>query len=131
MLAIAATCMGSGLIAISFIRDFWVSVPFMYLTGIGMISQIACTNTILQTLVDEDKRGRVISLYVAAFVGMLPFGNLITGTLASAIGAPRTMLVTGILCVVASIVFATRLSRWRSFAYPIFIEREKAALNKT
>jgi len=131
MLAIAATCMGSGLIAISFIRDFWVAVPFMYLIGIGMISQIACTNTILQTLVDEDKRGRVISLYVAAFVGMLPFGNLITGTLASAIGAPHTMLVTGILCVVASIVFATRLSRWRSFAYPIFIEREKAALNKT
>ena len=131
MLAIAATCMGSGLIAISFIRDFWVAVPFMYLIGIGMISQIACTNTILQTLVDEDKRGRVISLYVAAFVGMLPFGNLITGTLASAIGAPHTMLVTGILCVVASIVFATRLSQWRTFAYPIFIEREKAALNKT
>lgn len=131
MLAVAATCMGSGLIAISFIRDFWVAVPFMYLIGVGMISQIACTNTILQTLVDEDKRGRVISLYVAAFVGMLPFGNLITGTLASAIGAPHTMLVTGILCVLASIVFASRLAQWRSFAYPIFIEREMTAAMKT
>lgn len=131
MLAIAATCMGSGLIAVSFIRDFWIAVPFMYLIGIGMISQIACTNTILQTLVDEDKRGRVISLYVAAFVGMLPFGNLITGSLASAIGAPHTMLVTGMLCVVASIVFASRLARWRTFAYPIFNEREKSALSKT
>ncbi len=131
MLAMAATCMGSGLIAISFIREFWVAIPFMYLIGIGMISQIACTNTILQTLVDEDKRGRVISLYVASFVGMLPFGNLITGTLASAIGAPRTMLVTGILCVLASLLFTSRLEQWRKFAYPIFIERESTPLAKS
>ncbi len=131
MLAMAATCMGSGLIAISFIREFWVAIPFMYLIGIGMISQIACTNTILQTLVDEDKRGRVISLYVASFVGMLPFGNLITGTLASAIGAPHTMLVTGILCVLASLAFTSRLAQWRTFAYPIFIEREGTPLAKS
>lgn len=131
MLAMAATCMGSGLIAISFIREFWVAIPFMYLIGIGMISQIACTNTILQTLVDEDKRGRVISLYVASFVGMLPFGNLVTGTLASAIGAPRTMLVTGILCVLASLLFTSRLEQWRKFAYPIFIERESTPLAKS
>ncbi len=103
----------------------------MYLIGVGMISQIACTNTILQTLVDEDKRGRVISLYVASFVGMLPFGNLITGTLASAIGAPHTMLVTGILCVLASLAFTSRLARWRTFAYPIFIEREGTPLAKS
>ncbi len=131
MLAMAATCMGSGLIAISFIREFWIAIPFMYLIGVGMISQIACTNTILQTLVDEDKRGRVISLYVASFVGMLPFGNLITGTLASAIGAPHTMQITGILCVFASIVFASRLKRWRTFAYPIFIEREGTSIAKS
>lgn len=127
MLALAATFMGTGLIAISFIENFWLAMPFMYLIGIGMISQIACTNTILQTLVDEDKRGRVISLYVAAFVGMLPFGNLITGSLASAVGAPYTMLITGILCVAASITFTSRLPQWRTFAYPIFAEREKSA----
>ena len=95
----------------------------MYLIGIGMISQIAVSNTLLQTLVDEDKRGRVISLYVASFVGMLPFGNLITGTLASTVGTPHTMLITGSLCVVASIVFSTHLRRWREFAYPILTLR--------
>ncbi|MGB5106802.1 MAG: MFS transporter [Candidatus Zixiibacteriota bacterium] len=126
MLAIASTCLGTGLIALSFIREFWIAMPFMYLIGIGMISQIAVSNTILQTLVDEDKRGRVISLYVAAHVGMLPFGNLITGTLASAIGTPFTMLITGSLCVVASIAFSTHLRRWREYAYPIFTLRSQS-----
>ena len=123
-LAIAAACMGTGLIAISYIKDFWLALPFMYLIGIGMISQIAVSNTILQTLVDEDKRGRVISLYVATFVGMLPFGNLLTGSLASAFGTPETMLITGSLCVGASLAFATQLKKWREHAYPILAERE-------
>jgi MFS family permease len=123
-LAIAAACMGTGLIAISYIKDFWLALPFMYLIGIGMISQIAVSNTILQTLVDEDKRGRVISLYVATFVGMLPFGNLLTGSLASAFGTPETMFITGILLVLASIAFTTQLKKWRAHAYPIFAERE-------
>ncbi len=123
-LAIAAACMGTGLIAISYIKDFWLALPFMYLIGVGMISQIAVSNTILQALVDEDKRGRVISLYVAAFVGMLPFGNLLTGSLASAFGTPETMFITGALCVAASLTFATQLKKWREHAYPIFTERE-------
>ena len=126
MLALASTCLGGGLIAISFIRDFWIALPFMCLIGIGMISQIAVSNTLLQTLVDEDKRGRVISLYVASFVGMLPFGNLITGTLASTVGTPHTMLITGSLCVVASIVFSTHLRCWREFAYPILALRSQS-----
>jgi MFS family permease len=123
-LAIAAACMGTGLIAISYIKDFWMALPFMYLIGIGMISQIAVSNTILQTLVDEDKRGRVISLYVATFVGMLPFGNLLTGSLASAFGTPETMFITGILLVIASIAFTTQLKKWREHAYPIIAEHE-------
>lgn len=126
MLALASTLLGSGLILLSFMREIHLALPFMYLIGVGMISQIAVTNTLLQTLVDDDHRGRVISLYVASFVGMLPFGNLLYGSLASGIGAPGTMLVGGLLCLLASAVFLTQLRGWREAAYPILHERAAA-----
>ncbi len=131
MLALASTLLGSGLILLSFMREFHFALPFMYIIGVGMISQIAVSNTLVQTLVDEDHRGRVISLYVACFVGMLPFGNLLTGSLASAIGAPLTLMVSGIVCVLASLIFMSRLHRWREAAYPILHARAAAATAPT
>ncbi len=127
MLAAASVLLGSGLILLSLMRDFKLALPFMFVIGVGMISQIAVSNTLVQTLVDEDHRGRVISLYVACFVGMLPFGNLLTGSLASAVGAPMTLLISGILCLVASLVFVSQLRRWREAAYPILNARADAA----
>ncbi len=125
VLAFASLVLGLGLIGVAESRQLSLSVGVMFFVGIGMMLQIAISNTLLQTLVDEEKRGRVVSLYVASFVGMLPFGNLLSGTVASAIGAPRTMLIWGVLCVVASLVFFTRLPQWRKSGYPM-LERQLA-----
>ncbi len=125
-LAGASLLLGLGLIGVSQSRVLYLSIGVMFFVGIGTMLQIAISNTLLQTLVDEDKRGRVISLYVASFVGMLPFGNLLSGTVASAIGAPMTMLIWGCICLVASTVFFTRLPNWRKHGYPM-IERQMAS----
>ena len=85
-----------------------------------MMLETASTNTILQTIVEEDKRGRVMSLYATAFVGMAPVGSLLAGTLASHIGAAHTVQVTGALCVVASLLFARQLPTLRAFVRPIY-----------
>lgn len=109
---VAAGIFGLGLMAFSLSRFFWVSLFFMLLSGFGMIVQHASTNTVLQTVVDEDKRGRVMSLYVMAFRGMAPFGSLLAGGLASKIGAPNTILVGGLSCILGSLLFAMNLPKW-------------------
>ncbi len=77
----------------------------MLVTGFGMMQGMTGSNTILQTLVDEKMRGRVMSYYTMAFVGMAPFGSLLAGALAHAIGAPRTVIVSGIACILGSMWF--------------------------
>lgn len=119
----ASLLIGIGLSGVALSRELSLSIGIMFFVGIGTMLQIAVSNTLLQTLVDEDKRGRVISLYVASFVGMLPFGNLISGTVASAIGAPTTMLIWGCLCIIASTIFFSRLPHWRKHGYPM-IEKQ-------
>ena len=69
-------------------RTLWVSLLLMLVCGFGMMQQMAASNTIIQTIVEDDKRGRVMSFYAMAFVGMAPFGSLLAGVLAHAIGAP-------------------------------------------
>lgn len=96
---------GIGLIALSQSQEFWISLPLMLLTGFGGMIQMASNNTILQTVVDDDKRGRVMSLYTMSFLGMATFGNLLAGVLASRIGAPGTILLGGIICILASFYF--------------------------
>ena len=80
VVVVATLIFGVGLIGFSLSRLFWLSLTFMVLTGFGMIVQMASTNTILQTLAEEDKRGRVMSLYTMAFMGMVPFGSLLSGS---------------------------------------------------
>ena len=89
-------------------------------TGFCMMTQMASTNTILQTIVDEDKRGRVMSFYSIAFQGSAPFGSLIAGAAASRIGAPRTLMIGGSLCVVGAIWFSTQLPKIRAIVRPIY-----------
>ncbi len=93
----AAAVFGAGLIAFSFCRTLWISLVLMLFTGFGMMVQIAASNTMLQTVVDDDKRGRIMALWVMCFMGMGPFGSLLAGTLARAIGAPATVMISGIL----------------------------------
>ena len=85
------------------------------------MQQMAASNTIIQTIVDEDKRGRVMSFYTVAFVGMAPFGSLLAGAMAHAMGAPRTVMVSGVCCMAGAIWFASRLKSIRQLIRPIYV----------
>jgi MFS family permease len=120
MLPIAAAVFGTGLIGFGLSRALWLSLPLMLLTGFGMMQGLTVSNTIIQTLVPEDKRGRVMSYYTAAFVGMAPFGSLFAGTLAAWIGAPRTVMLTGSCCIAGALWFWTQLKSIRKEMRPIY-----------
>lgn len=104
---------GIGLVAFSRSQVLWLSLVTTFLAGLGMMVQMASSNIILQTMVEDDKRGRIMSLYTAAFMGMAPFGNLFAGIFAARIGAPNTVLISGMFCLLGSLVFAGRLSLQR------------------
>jgi MFS family permease len=117
---LTAGAFGAGLIMFSFSRVIWLSLLLMVLTGLGFMVQMAVSNTILQTIVDEDKRGRVMSFYTMAFMGTAPFGSLLAGSVAERIGAPHTLLFGGIGCLLGSAWFATSLSELRRDVRPIY-----------
>jgi len=120
MLPIAALCFGAGLIGFGLSTSFLLSLALMLVTGFGMMQGLTASNTIIQTLVDERMRGRVMSYYTMAFVGMAPFGSLMAGALAHTIGAPRTVIVSGIACVAGGILFWMRLPKLRRQMRPIY-----------
>jgi len=105
----AAFLFGAGLIAFAVSRVFVVSTVIMLFTGCGMIVQMAASNTLIQTLVDDDKRGRIMSFYTMAFRGMVPFGSLLTGVLADKAGAPGALIIGGASCIAGSLWFVKRL----------------------
>src|SRR6516162_3286741 len=120
VIPIGAAVFGIGLVAFGFSRSLWLSIPLMFLTGFGMMQGVTTSNTILQTLVDEKMRGRVMSYYTMAFVGMAPFGSLLAGTLAHAIGAPRTVIISGVACIVGAVWFWSRMPAIRTDMRPIY-----------
>jgi MFS family permease len=120
-IAKATSIFSLGLLFFSFSRNIYLSVGLMLFTGFGMMMQMASTNTLLQTLVDDDKRGRVMSLYVMAFMGTAPFGSFMAGTLASTIGAPYTVLSSGIICLIGALIFYKNLPSLRKHIRPIYI----------
>jgi len=120
MIPIAAAVFGIGLISFGLSKNLWLSLPMMLVTGFGMMQGLTASNTILQTLVDERMRGRVMSYYTMAFVGMAPFGSLMAGALAHAIGAPRTVMISGIACILGSLWFWSRMTEIRSVMRPIY-----------
>ncbi len=120
VIPIGAFVFGAGLVAFGFSRNQWLSMGMMLVTGFGMMQGVTTSNTILQTLVDEKMRGRVMSYYTMAFVGMAPFGSLLAGAMAHAIGAPHTVIVSGIACIVGGLWFWTRLGAIRRDMRPIY-----------
>jgi len=118
-----AALFGIGLIGFSISRVEWLSMVLMVVTGLGFMAQMATSNTIIQTIVDEDKRGRVMSFYTMAFMGTAPFGSLLAGSLAAQIGAPNTLLIGGVCCVLGAVWFQRALPRLRQFVRPIYIEK--------
>ena len=111
---------GVGLVGFAFSTVLWLSLLLMLLTGFGMMVAMAASNTILQTIVDEDKRGRVMSYFGMAFMGMTPFGSLFAGVLAGWIGAANTVMVGGIACMAGAVIFALRLPYLRTLIRPIY-----------
>jgi MFS family permease len=118
-----AAVFGSGLIMFSFSRVIWLSLALMFVTGLGFMVQMAVSNTLIQTIVEEDKRGRVMSFYTMAFMGTAPFGSLLAGFVAERIGAPYTLLFGGAGCVIGAIWFYQALPRLRQFVRPIYKEK--------
>jgi MFS family permease len=116
----ASTLFGACLIVVALSRSAWLTLPLLVCAGFGMMVQMAGSNTILQTIVDDDKRGRVMSLYSMAFTGTAPLGSLLAGTVASQIGTPLTLALGGSLCIVAALAFARRLPRLRESIRPIY-----------
>ncbi len=120
IIGMAVSLFGVSLIIFSFSRIFAVSVVIMAAAGLGMMLQIASTNTLLQTLSEETKRGRVMSFYSMAFRGMSPFGSLIAGGLGSSIGAPAAILASGAVCLTSAVFYLIKLPVIRNMVRPIY-----------
>jgi MFS family permease len=122
IIPIAAAVFGAGLVGFGFSHWFWLSMAMVFLAGMGMMQGMAASNTVIQTIVTEDKRGRVMSYYTMAFMGMAPFGSLLAGTMAHKFGAPWTVVVNGAVVLVGAAWFATRLPALRRQIRPIYME---------
>ncbi len=115
-----AALFGAALIAFSFSRWLWLSLLLMVVTGFGMMQQMAASNTVLQTIVEDDKRGRVMSFYAISFQGMAPFGSLFAGIVAARIGAPFTLAIGGACCIAGALWFVGKLPDIRAHIRPIY-----------
>jgi MFS family permease len=121
VIVVASLAFGSALTLVSLSRSLWLSLPLLLVTGAGMMVALASSNTLLQTIVDEDKRGRIMSLYTMAFFGMVPFGSLLGGWLASRIGASAVLFGGGILTALGGLVFWSKLPALRRSVRPIYV----------
>jgi MFS family permease len=121
IIALASGIFGIGMISFSLSHALWLSLSLSLFTGFGMMVHMASSNTILQTMVDDDKRGRVMSLYTMAFMGMAPFGSLVGGSLAGRIGAPNTLIISGASCILGAFLFLRKLPVLRIMVRPIYI----------
>jgi MFS family permease len=121
IIPIATALFGAGIIAFSLSRVVWLSALCLLLAGFGFMVQMASSNTILQTIVDDDKRGRVMSFFLMAFLGTAPFGSLLAGHLAAIVGAPLTILISGVCCMAGAVWFARNLPALRAAIRPIYM----------
>jgi len=122
MLQIASATLGAALILFGLSHTLWLSLVLMVFVGFGMIQAASISNTIIQALVPEDKRARVMSYYTMAFFGASPFGSLLAGMLAHRIGAPHTVIITGAFCIAGALWFTVQLSKIRPIMRPIYRE---------
>ena len=118
----SAVLFGAGLIGLSFSRIFPFSLVLMIFIGLGMMMQTAASNTILQTITDDDKRGRVMSFYTMAIMGTAPFGSLMAGGLAKVIGTPGTIFAGGLACIIGAMFFLRKLPELRKAVRPIYVK---------
>ncbi len=118
----AAGLFGAGLIILSFIKVYPITLILMVLIGLGMMLHTASSNTILQTITEDDKRGRVMGFYTMAIMGTAPFGSLIGGFLAKTIGTPETIMIGGVSCVAGALLFLKKLPELKSLVRPVYVK---------
>ena len=118
----SAILFGAGLLGLSFSRIFPISLVLMIFIGLGMMMQSAASNTILQTITDDDKRGRVMSFYTMAIMGTAPFGSLMAGALAKVIGTPGTIFIGGLASIIGALFFLRKLPELRKVVRPIYVK---------
>jgi MFS family permease len=123
VIVISATLFGTALILLAFATNMLAALPLLVLAGFGMMTQMASSNTVLQTIVEDDKRGRVMSFYTMAFIGTAPFGSLLAGALAERFGVAWAIGIGGASCVIAAFVFGSRLPLLRELVRPIYVSR--------
>ncbi len=123
MIPLAAATFGASLVGLGLSHWLALSLALMVFTGLGFMLHMASSNTLIQTLVREEMRGRVMALYTMAFMGTAPFGSLLAGAVAARIGAPWTILGGGLLCLLGAFAFGRNLPRLRRIARPVYVER--------
>jgi MFS family permease len=121
-LIVMAFVFGISLTCFAASRTEWLSLPLLVVVGFSMMLQTAATNTILQTIVEERMRGRVMAFYTMAVMGTAPFGSLLAGSLAEKIGAPWTIACSGVVVACAAAFFYTKLPMLRQHLRPIYIK---------
>lgn len=120
VIPVAALVFGAGLVAFSFSRIMTLCCLLMFVVGFGMTVGMASSNTLIQTLADDDKRGRVMSFYTMAFIGSVPIGSLFSGIMAEHIGAPGALLTGGVACILGAIVYILNLPKLKKMVLPFY-----------
>jgi MFS family permease len=123
MLQVAVAMLGTALILFGFSQTLWLSLVLMAFVGFGMLQGASVSNTIIQSLVSEYKRARVMSYYTMAFFGGAPFGSLLSGVLADRIGAPHAVMVTGAFCIAGALWFTIELPKIKAVMHPIYQDK--------
>src|SRR5262249_15054087 len=111
----------AALVGFSFAGRLPAALPLLAVAGFALMAHLASTNTILQTIVSEDKRGRVMSLYLMCFMGVAPLGSLLAGWMAEHLGAATTLRIEAAACLVGSVLFAAALPRIRAVVRPLYV----------
>jgi MFS family permease len=123
VIATSVTVFGVALVAFALSRTLWLSIALLPLVGAGFMVALASSNTVLQTIVEENLRGRVMAFYAMAFLGTAPIGSLMAGVLADHLGEPATVVIGGLACIVGSLWFRRKLGRLRELVRPIYVKR--------
>lgn len=123
IIPVAAGIFGLGLVFFSLSRVLWFSLLLLLFTGFGMMVQLALSNTIIQTIVDDDMRGRVMGFFAMAFMGTAPLGSLLAGGVADMIGAPYTLITGGLCCILGALTYAGKLPLLREMVHSVYVRK--------
>jgi MFS family permease len=128
-LPVASFAFGATLIGFAWSRSFWLSAGILVPVGFSMMIEMASSNTLIQSMVPDELRGRVMSVYSMVFMGMAPFGSLLAGVVAARIGAPSTVTASGLICMVAAVVYWSQRKRIRGPARQLIAAQREATID--